>query len=294
MKSTSFYDIFVPSLNEYKAFNEITTIQEKILSKSLIAEDSPYKTEFIKYLINLLKENSVDNVDIYSLTLIDCILIVLALRCYSIGSVLNLNITCNKCKAKHKVDLNLIKIYENLLKMQFSPKTFNIKNQKITCMLPTIEKELHTMYHIKKYLDKEDSYKEKAILNVNRFITSPDTSFNVNYFDDYELEEFEQIVEYIQSYNDILSSIIPYKIKCSNSSCGQILTRQLSFDYNGLYSFLKLIFGTDLNSIYKDIYYLNKIGLSPIYTESLTSLERTVFWSVYNEEQKNKKAKLSQ
>ena len=283
-----FYDVFIPSLNGYFSFYEITTAQQMALAKTMIAEPGPYKTEFVKCIIKTLNQNNVDKICIESLNIVDGLCIMLALKCASISPDVALTVTCKNCKSKHNAKLVLDKIYDDLLKIEFN--SAEIEGYRFG--LPTLEDELNSMYAIKKYANLENNYKEMAILNVLRFVQNrKGFGFDINMFDEVELEQFEKMLSHITKLNQHVSTIEIYDINCMGKMCKTKLSRKLKFDFESLYGLYNLVFSPDLDHIYKDMYYMTKIGLQPSFIKGLTPLERTIFWSIYNDEQRQKNSK---
>jgi hypothetical protein len=71
------------------------------------------------------------------------------------------------------------------------------------------------------------------------------------------------------------------------------ITYQLSFVKDEIIDQLCLLFGNDLVGLYKSIYSISKtLNMSPEYIDSITPVERSLYWSFYVAEinEKNKKA----
>lgn len=139
----------VPSLKHEVPFNEINTSQQKRLVKSVI--DSPvYNTEFIYTLREILKENCQDNtINVDNLTIIDKLVLALALRIRSIGNTVDIEVQ-TKEKKSVTVSLDVSKVLEIALStlQDIADKTLEDPYYKVVCSVPTIgveyklEKEL--------------------------------------------------------------------------------------------------------------------------------------------------------
>jgi hypothetical protein len=139
----------IPSLGKEVPFDEINTAQQKRLVKSVI--DSPvYNTEFIYTLRGILQENCQDDsIDIDKLTVIDKLVLAIALRIKSIGHTVGIEVE-TKDGANVNVDLELPKILEIALSTVSEIKDANFEDAyyKVTCTVPTVGTE----YKIEKEL----------------------------------------------------------------------------------------------------------------------------------------------
>lgn len=283
-----FYDVYVPSLDRYISFKEISTGQQKQICKTLMAEEGPYKTEFLKCVIKTLQDNIIESVDVSNLNIVDCMCIMLGLRCASITPDLSLTITCNKCSSKHVMTCRLDDLYEKIInnyKNSFFDNFFDIK-------FPSLKKELEIMYLLKKH---NSNKKDEVVLNLLRYIN---TDLDLKIFDEMELSDFQKVVQTIHQANSLFKDIIIYNIECPGDKikkieCDRILCRFFRLDYATFYSFYNLMYGHDLKNIYKDVYFLSKLNIDPFYIESISSIDRSILWSVYGEEQKKKQKQKS-
>ena len=132
----------VPSLKREVPFNEINTSQQKRLVKSVI--DSPvYNTEFIYTLHEILKENCQDDmINIDNLTIIDKLILALALRVKSIGNTIDIEIQ-TKSEKKVNVSLDIAQIHNMALTalQDINNEIFEDSYFKVICSVPTIGDE---------------------------------------------------------------------------------------------------------------------------------------------------------
>jgi hypothetical protein len=136
----------VPSLKREVPFNEINTSQQKRLVKSVI--DSPvYNTEFIYTLREILKENCQDStIDVDSLSIIDKLVLALALRAKSIGNMVDIEIETKEIDPRTKqpikvtTHLDISNILEVALKTlsDIAPFTTEDAYYRVECMVPTV------------------------------------------------------------------------------------------------------------------------------------------------------------
>jgi hypothetical protein len=100
LSDTFVFDVWVPSINEYVKFKEITASQQKdILSGSM--DTSIYSKKFNNALFNILKTNS--SIDVSNFTIIDKIIICLQLK-EKISNILTLP---SKTENVEKISVNL-------------------------------------------------------------------------------------------------------------------------------------------------------------------------------------------
>lgn len=132
----------IPSLKKAVPFNEINTSQQKRLVKSVI--DSPiYNTEFIYTLREIIKENCQDSsIVVDDFTLIDKLVLALAFRIKSIGSMIDIEVK-TKQDTSVKVSLDASRILDIALEtlQDLPPQEFEDNYFKIECSLPTIGAE---------------------------------------------------------------------------------------------------------------------------------------------------------
>lgn len=130
------------SIDKEIPFNEINTSQQKRLIKSVI--DSPiYNTEFIYTFRQILIENCLDNsIVIDDLTIIDKLLLALALRINSIGSTMPLEIEADD-GTPINITMDLVKILETALSTLKNIEDVTIEDDyyRIICGIPTIGNE---------------------------------------------------------------------------------------------------------------------------------------------------------
>ena len=185
----------VPSLKRDVPFNEINTSQQKRLVKSII--DSPvYNTEFIYTLRDILKENCQDpTVDIDRLTIIDKLVLALALRIRSIGNDVDIAVEV-KDGTKVNTKLDASKILQMALSSvgTISSKTFEDQYYKIECSIPSIGTE----YKLEKELrDKTASIEIENIDELRRTVGEVFTSEIVKYISSVSIKDQDDILQVV-------------------------------------------------------------------------------------------------
>ena len=244
----------VPSLGIKVPFKEINTSQQKRLAKSII-DSSIYNTELIYTLRDILMENCNDeNVIVDNLTVIDKLIISVALRIKSVGNIVKIEVQTKDNKSVN-VELDLEKIYNMALKSlsDITSITYEDKYFIVECGVPTIgeeyrlEKELHGKI---KEIDMEDinilrqTIGEAFVDEIVKFIKkvsikSDDTVIPVDW-DKFKYKDRVSVVETFKS--TLLKDIMGYinkvrvetdKIELVNFTFGdEKFERRLSIDGN--------------------------------------------------------------
>lgn len=293
--NTSILDLYIPSKDKLTPFNEISTHQQKLISKASMISDDIYCTEFFVELLNVIKPN----IDISEINIHDMIVILIGLKASSIDIKIPLNIICDKCGKKHKYEVRLDKLYSDLCKINPQPISLNINNYNLEIAVPSLLKELNALYELKKiaFVDDKSAIEKSFILNIDRYINKITNMANM------ELT-FKNVNDKILFYrklsldniNEILTGIqkiqITYKLFSFTcvEPCKKQLYRALNYDLDKFYFILKVIFNESIIDILKDTFYLQKIGIPLDYTDNITPQERRLLWNFFNELEQKKSA----
>lgn len=150
-------NIWIPSLKRDVRFLEINTAQQKRLVKAQL-DSTVINTDFMETLRDIIKENCKEDVDIDQLTIVDKLLIAIALRCYSIGSSIETEIGIKGGKSA-KIQLDLNNIYEIAKSTIGSIEDLILEDEtfKITCSTPTIKAELDIEKNLKAVIESNKS-----------------------------------------------------------------------------------------------------------------------------------------
>lgn len=145
-------NIWVPSLKRDVKFAEINTSQQKRLIKSGI-DSSVFNIDFLQTLRDIIKENCKESIDIDQLTIVDKLVIAIALRSASIGAVIEVDVKIDDKDTK--VQLDLAKIYDIVKSTiaQISPVVITDDIFEVTCNVPTIKRELDIEIALKNLLE---------------------------------------------------------------------------------------------------------------------------------------------
>ncbi len=154
------FHVYVPSLQKDIPFLQISTSQQKSLIKSVI--DSPvYNTEFIYTIRSIIKDNCLDKeVSIDELTLLDKLVICLALRSKSISSTYEFSYTHEGAELKYNIELDSLIEASKSIDIELE-RVIETQDYKITTRVPTIGIE----YQVEKELRSKNRQNNENIQN---------------------------------------------------------------------------------------------------------------------------------
>lgn len=291
MKSSTL--IWIPSLQEYKRFSQLTNKDHIFLLKS---QDDDI--EFLYSLNTIISKLSHDKEILKTLNIIDKYIICLYLRILYIGSTLDIKIKCPSCGIEmvESLDLTNILVKDSNILDKIYKKTIIKDNIIINCDLPKLDREYELALHIKnKKIDLIDSKLTHEIISYISDITINGNIINLKSLDIndlliiYEnlpnhvlLETKSQFIDEI--YKEINPNVI--YIKCQNTSCSDI---QYNMNISNVNDVIKLLFQDSLYKTFNEIYYLSKgSNLSPKYIESLSPIEKNMILDIHIDNIKSK------
>lgn len=285
-------DLYVPSKNNLFLFKEINTHQQRLIGKASAISNDIYCTEFLSELLNTVQDNC-KLLNVNELNIHDLLIILIGLRASSVGTDIPLSIVCNKCNAEHKFTLKINEIYSNICKI--NPLKISVEDEEyiFNISVPNVKKELDLMYKLKviAFTDAPEAIKNSFILNLDRYVNEVKDKKSNSYveFNDSQKYKFYSALP-MDTINKILVAIqkiqINYKIFdfiCEVEKCDKKLYRTLNYDLDKFYFVIKLIFNESIVDTFKDMFYLQKIGIPLNYADQLTYLERQVIWSFFDE-----------
>jgi len=245
--------------------NELKVKDLKTICKCLLGDDPEPEMLFL----NLYKIiSSLTDSDLKKLNFIDYFIILINLRCFSVGSKINLQISENTTS-----EINLIeteKILKKInLKQILSPSVF--EDIEITYKLPTINDliKINKDNSVEFYSYFLNTLKIKD--NLLTFTNSEEASLIFNKIPPkISTSIINKIKSIIQNFNELdLLSYSPH-----------FKDMKLYFNFNikNLCTFIKLLFNDQLLSIYENIFALCKLGnFTPEYIENCTPGEYILF-----------------
>lgn len=271
------FQVFIPSLGYPLFFREVTMRDWININKSIIG-DNPYEIVNCFEQILLKAINTKEKV---LFTLHDKIIILLAIRAFSIGNFSELNITDNISKSEFKYTLEINDLLSNLQKLPIKTKdVFHFNGMSVQYGVPLFPLARSDTIKCTDYI--HCIYRDDEIImdNIN---DQKEIQEIINQFD---INLVKTITTYAKELNDLIIKDPLYTIK--HPTEGHIvIERYMSFDFE-LYDFIKLLFTENLHALYKSIYQFNQVlHISPEYIESLPPVEKDLLWGYYLKEQKD-------
>ena len=262
------------------------------------------EVEFIYCLNDLIKEKSIEDIDINSLTLIDKYIICLYLRIFSIGTNLSLSISCPECLAEfsHVMDINEfmesgIDILDKVYSGEVSVNNFSAK-----LGIPTIGTEYEIIKHLTENKIKKESLDGILTHNVISYIKSITVSGTEIDFSKIPVNDSIKIFKTLPStlFNKIQNEfIVPIteaihpkilNINCKTKECNKKIDLELNL--TNINDLLRLMFQETPLKILEEIYLLGKYGnVDPFYIDTLTPIERNIIIDAQIRENKSEAPK---
>jgi hypothetical protein len=252
-------------------YNELKVKHLKTIYKTLVGENLDYNIVFLNFK-NILKEiTSLKEKEIQKLTFLDYFLLLLEIRCTSIG---NLIYTQSLEKANTKIEININKFTTTLLDFKDKTNDYffnNVNNIQIYYTLPSIDDIFN-----KKVTDQfyTNFLKKIVINNTNIELTDITEDAKNKILEQLPAKVTSQIFKTISSIVDKLNSI--NLLSSINGLEDKVL--YFNLDIENLISVIKILFGEQLLTLYENIFMLSKIGnLPPEYIENCTPGEYILF-----------------
>lgn len=158
------YNIWIPSIQKFKRFSELTIKHGLYLYKSSILSES----DFIYSLNHLLQELLIDkSIDINKLTIIDKYVICVYLKMICSGTQVNYTLTCPECNENTTGSLNLndlILPIKDIIDRKYE-KTISSDVYDFTVNMPTLAKEQSVLDW---YAEKDLSQYDNTNIPLNR------------------------------------------------------------------------------------------------------------------------------
>lgn len=278
------YSLEIPicSLKEQWKFKPLTTSLQKDLCKSFFEDNSA--EFFINYINEILKECTHPSHNIYRLNIIDKLIILMKIRCVSVGSTTEFE--AEKENKKAKITYSFADILVELYNIASQQETLiiNINNISIRCCVPGVDREVDLLNtSIKETITYEDilPYFISDIVVQGKSIEfkSLPYSAQLRIINGLPISIVKYIHEYMLKIIEAYSKVILYNFN----------NTEVRFNFLGtLYTdFIKFLFRENMYKIYQEIYILSKhINMDAEYIEKITPLEREMYISFFKQENK--------
>lgn len=241
----------------------------KILLKTLLGDD-PSPEDVFANLKNIFSEiTDITFEEFEYLSIIDFLLLIIQIRCISIGGSIQLELTDEK---NTKIELNLNKVIENIKKATDFNFIENIEECKIEYQYLPLKNFLiplstnNDILNLKGFI-KNIYTPNNPVIDISRLDDKTFLQLFTSFPANYSAKIFKQITNIIQQINqtDLLQHL-------SNKNLSLPLTPD-SFIF-----FLQLLFSKNLLPLYENIFALCKFAhLPPEYIEECTPGEYTIF-----------------
>lgn len=258
--------IYIPSQSTEWSFRPISTLQQKELSKVLLINNN---RQILHIFNQVIKECADPKHNIEELTIFDKVIVLLKLRCESIGDTIDLEI--KKDDKKYDYAYSIESVYAKFVEAFKDTKNLTIKHSNIIieCGLPSIQDEDFILNNINdlSIYDVINFCIKKIQIN-EQFIKLNKEEFN-NIKNNLPAFLQKDIVEYIKTAFSSIQNIPIYSI----------LDEEIKFSFNDIYlDYIKLLYKEDLYKIYQEIFLLTKSAkFTAEYVESMSPSERQLY-----------------
>lgn len=255
--------------NKSVFINELKVKHFKILLKSLLG-DNPDPKNVLYNLLNILTEiTSLSLKQLKSFTIIDFLILIVYIRCISIGSSIQLEI---KGEKNTKITLNLNKVIDILEVINSYNFVKKIDNITVEYQIPSIHNFIlfndydNDIFTIKNYI-KKLKLKDDLIIDVTS-ISNNNFSELFNFLPaNYSTQIFKHVTEIISYLNQI--NLLSY-FKNENYI--------LRLNSNTIIFILQILFSKNLYPLYENVFALCKFAnFSPSYIEECTPGEYIIY-----------------
>ena len=266
------FPVYVPSLDKFINFREITNRYYKAILKYI--ENTDYVN--LEVYFNTLIDHLNDDISHDILNKIDKFCILLMLRAVSISPELKLTLTCKKTEKEYdgSVDLNeILQKTSNLT--QLKQKRIKINSnisvkidtpQVLYCDLTSVL-ELVSDTVIEVSINKETYNLAGMTLAEKNNIVNALPGFT-----------FNKILEYANRYQENFTDMILFKEQSPHDDDAVINEYKLNLYDNSMFDFIKICYTSSLSQYYSLMYTLcESMNFSAEYIDSVTPIESNIF-----------------
>ena len=286
------YNVTLPFSNSEIYYRELSSKDQLNLSKINVLfpsnEDKTNTLDYIKLLKNIIS-NCIENTDVFSdLNIIEYVLFITKLRIVSIGNELILTLNVDKEDKKEDVkitiDLNFFMkcLYDTFMEA-LQDNILIYKNISVELDWPKLkyERELLKAKNNSEVLDSIMFFIKTIKTNDDKVIE----------FSNFEINNIKEIYNKLplSLKNLIENKVIKMINHLSNKNLFGIKWMDgFSFNfYNSSYDrFMRYMFSGNLRNIYQEYYILASRNINPLYVDTLSIADRTVYCSFVEEEMK--------
>lgn len=266
------FGIYIPSLQRTVYFGQLTNYMHKNILKFNQNNDMKGMTDYLLYIINQLG----GDIDIKSLNKIDIFCILLTIRIVCIAPTLELHMKCDVTGKEYKNTIDLNDVLQMASDLTYTNHNYIDIDSNISIKL-TIP---HNIYTGKGSM-------VDVIVDCINFIKIKDREYDLTRFELHERRRlidilpgntFMRAVEYANESQAKFDDFIILTDRSPHGNSSDEKIHRLGLYDNSMFDFIKLTYSGHLSTHYQLIYTLTaKIGMDPVYIESITPAEANIY-----------------
>jgi hypothetical protein len=275
-----YFKVYVPSLGRRVSFREINIRDWININKSIINNDYG---EVVECFDAIIRECCIESGILF--TLLDKVVILLAIRAYSISNFCDIKIR-DKDEDKefeHKLELN--GLLDSLLRLPIEhKKVVTVNEVTIEYGVPLYPVKDANVVSVADYIHCIKKNDQVLIDNTN---SRDEMQEIVNNLD---MEMFTEVTDYAKGLNRVFQENPLYVIRSPYNQTRELISQKMLLDFT-MYDLLKMLFTENLHNLYRSIYTFNQqLNISPDYTERLIPVEKDLLWGYYIKDQRDAEA----
>ena len=254
------YLVYIPSLNTKKRFIQLNNNKHISIVKFIQNKD----VYLAEYLVSMIEDMCIDNINVKNLTGLDLLCILLAIRNICIGTRLELTTDVNNEKSSLTLDLG--DILKRVTDIKTKSTTIKIDNIHVTIEIP------RTLV-IESYIDFISKIKiNKSVYDMRSLSKS----------DKHKIADLLPGKVVTSMYSKIGDLSSPITIVKGISTLPEMV---IDVTTSSIFEFIKLIFDSNLSNFYTYYYLLaSKMHLDLSYIDNITPIETEIYINKYKEE----------
>lgn len=296
------YNIWIPSVQKFYRFNELTIQHSMILYKASAVSDN----EFLYAMMEILRELITDKTfSIDNLTIIDKYVIFIYLTMICANTTIKYNLNCSKCgeESTHTLNLNnLIVPLKDVIDMDYR-QTISSPPYVFHCNVPSLYKEKAiSEWYTEKDISQNDS--SNALINFN--IQS------IMYIDDIDLDGVsigynkmsidEQLLvlknislyhiskvetQFVNQIVKLITKTPAFNTACSKENCDYVINTKM----DSVNEILRFVLVSSPETYFSEIAYFSKNhNVSPEFTIQQTTSDLRIFYELVTKAQEPPKS----
>jgi len=290
------YSTELPFSKKIIKFRELKTREQIALAKANLSfpSDNNNHLDYHCFVLKTIKNCLEEPDQLNDINIIDYVLFVTKLRIISIGSVIELiSESKNKDVSKVKTKINLNNFLKNLYVCS-TEALFDDIVEENEIQVKIGWPMTHSITLFQKLLKEKTSQYQTFAESFQEFVE------NINYkdkkipFSTYKSQEKITLIEklsasLIKKTQERVLGVLKFIMKYDLWEVSTFNGYNFNFYSLNFIDFIRLFFSYDIKSIYQEIYYMGKEGISPEYILNLSPSERKIHLSIIEESKKTEK-----